>query len=141
METRDVPYYHGSDLQQGDVQELQAGQSVIKQTQQPSRAAPSGAPAGGPSAASPAATGGGSSGAPDYIELMAGRTGQNEYRLRNDFHIQDFTNMAAQVMTGSRSSGLLHRLFIRQLRNVQNHQAQPTVFDMRAVDSAIEESL
>lgn len=138
LERRDVPYLHGSDLQQGDVQQLRAGQSALKQQQQP---ASGGTPSG---SSAPPATGGGSSGGgdamPSYIDLMAGRQSNTEYRMRDEFHVQDFLPMANQIMTGGRASGLLHRLFIRQLRNVQQHQQTPTTFDMRAADRAIEES-
>jgi len=137
LETRSVPYLHGSDLQQGDVSRLQEAQSILgPRTQQSANpTAPSSAPR--------RSTVPQQAGVPDPIEFFAGRRNENAtgIQLQGEFQMADWLPYAEKALNGATSSSMLRRLFIRQLRNVQTSNQHVVHFDQQQRDEALGEAL
>lgn len=144
LERRSVPFLHGSDLQQGDVQALRQGQRIApKQTQQPAVAAP--AQAGGGGATTSASSAGAT--VPDPIEFLGQRQGkglsipQRERRPDNERALS-WLPLIRELAVGPGSSGVLARTLINQARALQRRGGVPaTHIDLQAIDDGIEAML
>lgn len=140
LERRSVPFLHGSDLQQGDVQAMEQGQRIApKQTQQPAQ----------PQRAASQSVNQTSQGVkvPDAIEFLAGRQSgpmglPRRGRAIENHQALNWLPLLRQIVVGPGSSGLLASAFINQAREIGRVGSTPaTIIDLDAVDDGIEAML
>lgn len=143
LERRDVPFLHGSDLQQGDVQAMQEGQRIApKQTQRPATPQPRG---DGGSQQVTTGNRGAAATPPDAIEFLASRIGGASVApppRRADIanaKAMTWLPLVRQMAAGPGSSGVLASALINQMRALSKMPVrEATVIDMQDVDAALE---
>lgn len=137
MERRKVPFFHQSDLQQGQVQALEQGQRVAPvKTQQPAK----------PRQAVSRSANTSSQGVniPDPIDFIAGRSQGGAAALSapiaNAENVKSWLAFLQPLITGPGSSGLLAGAYINQLRNMMRTPklADGFVIDFNDIDDALE---
>lgn len=147
LERRDVPFLHGSDLQQGDVQAMESGQKVTrKRTQQP--AGPGGAT--GSTAASKPARGGSSPspGTPDPMQFLIDRTkgsmtpGQPSVPQRQ-VDVSAWTPLVQRFANAPGTSGVLRQAFLHQYAALARrpYATDVMVIDLQALEAGAEAML
>ena len=141
LETRTTPYLHDSDLQQGDVQAMEQGQRIApKKTQQP--AAP--APVSRGSGTTADRSGTGTTGVPDAIDFLAGRS-NGEVGIPATGYVAGSSRATTwlpilqQLATGPGSSGVLGAALIDQTRRMRRAvpRRDAAVIDMQDTDVAL----
>ncbi len=140
LERRSVPFLHGSDLQQGDVQALQQGQRIApKQTQQPGQTPQ-------PQTSSPQQGGAAGTEVPDPIEFIAGRSSGQVNPTgappAASPKAGTWLPILQKMAQGPGVSGNLAGALISQgraLRQIPRREA--TVVDMQAIDDGLEAML
>jgi hypothetical protein len=106
LERRDTPYLQGSDLQYGEVKEMQAGKKQMnarkerRAPQRPQQVA--------------------ETSAPDPIDFMSNRgMPQFPHAIPNGPSMESWMPLVRTVANSKNASPVLRRLFIRTLRNMQ----------------------
>ncbi len=137
LERRKVPFFHQSDLQQGQVQALEQGQRIAPvQVQQPAR--------GGAAPSRSANSSSQGVNIPDPIEFIAGRAGGGASPLAAPIagadNVRAWMEFARPLITGPGSSGLLAGAYINQLRSMLKSPklASGHVIDFNDIDDALE---
>ena len=132
LETRNVPYLHGSDLQYGEVSEMRAAQSALgPRTQQSAQPAPAVAPQ--------RSTMPQQAGVPDPISFFSGRKQDigTDIDMQGDFQIKAWMPFANAAMNGANASSMLRRLFVRQVRNANMASQRVVHIDQTERDAAL----
>lgn len=146
LERRDVPFLHGSDLQQGDVQALEQGQRVAPvQTQRP---ATSGSGATPPAPQQNGSTGGRGMQVPDAVQFAKDKFGGSDIGVpsgnpESKVDISRWLPLVKRMANTPGASGNLRTAFINQYANLARRPYVPEVslFDMNEMDASVEAML
>jgi len=143
LERPATPGLAGSDLQQGDVSQLEQGQRTAPIKNQKSGRTPPNK--GGSTSATPSQGAGGVA-IPDAIEFLEGKSGEMQVPegvLQSSENLTSWLPFVRQIVIGPGTSGLLAGAYINQFRQLLQSASvtRSTVIDLEHIDDALEAGL